>query len=92
MIVVADGFEVEHQGWLAHHTQSGGGEQGAFHAVGGTVPEDGARRAAGGAVRFLVVAQVVQEPLDFLGRSQGAENRALAGGERVMGHSVSRVP
>src|ERR1039458_5481873 len=89
VIVVPHGFEVEQQRRLAHHGQSGGGEQGALHAVGGAVPEDAARRAAGGAGRFLVVPQVVEESLDFLGRLQAAEDRALAGGECKMGHWVS---
>ena len=65
------------------------GEQGAFHAVGGAVPEDAARRAAGVAVRLLVVAEVVEESLDLFGRLQAAEDRALAGCELVMGHCVS---
>jgi hypothetical protein len=41
------------------------------------------------AVPLLVVAEVVEESLDLLGRLQAAEDCALAGGECVMGHWVS---
>src|SRR5476649_1226867 len=87
VVVVAHGFEIEQQGRVADQAQRGGGEQGAFHALGGAVAKHAARRSAGGAEGLLVVSQAVEEALDFFGGGETAEDGALSRGEGV-GHRV----
>src|SRR5579872_49892 len=70
VIVVANGFEVDQERRKSEQTQRGGTEKSAFHAVPEAIAEDAARRAATGAVLFLVVPDLfIEKALDLFRRS-----------------------
>src|ERR1035437_6262406 len=71
---------------MAEHAERGGAKERAFHAVRRAVAQHAAGRAAGLAVTFLVIGQVVQEALDLLRSSQAAEHGAFCTDESVRVH------
>ena len=83
VIVVADGFQIEQEGFESLDTERGGAEEGAFQALGRAVAEDSAGAAAGGAFGLLVVGQVVEKALDALGIGEATEKGQLASMESV---------
>ncbi len=91
VVVIALGFEIEQERRVVEHAQGSGAEEGAFHAVGGTVAQDAARRAAGFAGTLFVVGEGVEELLDSRGRGEAAEDGAFARREWVHGRRPSRV-
>src|SRR5690242_3305386 len=63
---------------MPHHAQRRRAEQGALHAMSGTVPQDQAWRSASRAVGFLVISQVlIQKSLNLFRTVKFAKNGAF---------------
>jgi len=84
VIGIANGFEVHHQRRESQAAQSHRREQRAFHAVRDALFKHSPRRIARGAAGFAIVADfLIEESLDFGGRSQLPEDGPLTGVEGV---------
>jgi len=75
VVGIAHGFEIHQQRRIAEAAQCHGREQRAFHAVRDAALENRAGGIAGGALWFLVVADLlIEESLDFDGCGQTVEH------------------
>jgi len=78
-VVELDGFEIEEERRLAVQPKSGGGEEGAFDAVGFAFAQDAAGGHVGVAVFFEIDRELVEEVLDFAGSRKFPQDGGLAG-------------
>ena len=80
-VIELDGLEVEEERGFAVQPESGGGEQGAFDAVGFALAKHAPGRHVGVAVFFEIDREAVEEVLDLAGRRKFPQGGLLAGVE-----------
>ena len=88
-VIEFDGLEVEQERGFAVQPESGGGEEGAFDAVGFAFPEDAAGRHVGVAVFLEIDGETVEEVLDFARGRKFAQDGGLAGVQAEHGQENS---